>query len=62
MTVAKKLGLKRLEKLTPKACRDRAKFLRKRLERGLYKGQTEAKARAWASWYNSKAKALKKAA
>lgn len=61
-STAESLGLKRLDKLTQKACRERAEFLRARAEKGAYKGELREKALSHAAWYASKANALKKAA
>ena len=61
-TLAKRLGLTRMEQMTKKACIERAAFLERRLKQGAYKGLLEAKARSHASWYRSKAKSLRKAA
>jgi len=52
-----RLGLERLQSLTPKAARQRVRFLEQRLERGAYKGETAKIAKRWASWYRSFAKA-----
>lgn len=58
-TPAQRLGLRRLEKLTVKACQKRAKFLRESLEREAYKGADAELARRWSYWYASKARQLK---
>jgi hypothetical protein len=54
--VSEKLGLTRLEKATPKACRERAKELdaivaKKKLPKALLE-----KAKRWATWYRARAK------
>lgn len=57
---AELLGLTRIP-LTVKSCRERAKELRGRVEKGKLKGELASMARRWASWYASKANQLQKA-
>lgn len=55
-SLAERLGLERLDKLTKKNCLERSKFLLTRVEKGVYKGELREKAMHHAYWYRAKAK------
>lgn len=59
-SVSKALGLERLEKSTPKTCRDRAAEIEKKIKAGkIPKAMTE-KAHLWVQKYRQRAKSLAK--
>ncbi len=58
-SLASRLGLERME-LTIKNCEHRAKLLKHRAEKGMYKGELLQKALTHAYWYQTKANSLRK--
>lgn len=56
-SVAARLGLERMPRMTKDACRERAKSLQDRIEAGEFDGDEELKGKAqvWANYYRRKA-------
>lgn len=50
-SVMEKLGLEKVRKCTAKICRERSKFLQKKIDQGKFEGKLLYYARYYRSWY-----------